>query len=431
MSIKKYLDNYAESEAQLCTSLTALATRKYQQTLIIPFYQESADTLNRWLRFCENNPQTLFIAVINRPDTDSDLSWFEALKRTIPATDKRSGHLHLHELENHSSLLWVDRCSELPIPTKEGVGLARKIGNDIACTLVSMNCISSNWLANTDADASLSANYFKTLNETQNPSQSVAALVLPFEHVGNGDALTHNATKHYEFTLDYYVEALRYAGSHYSFHTIGSIVVIDCHHYAKVRGFPKRAGAEDFYLLNKLAKTGLIKNLEKPFVKLQSRQSIRVPFGTGPAVKAISELNNPKDYSLYHPSSFDYLKAVLTLLDDAIELQTDNLDTLFNLGHVKQLMNHLALDKALLVKSVDNIKAAEAISRALGQSNHPKQQQQHLQHWFDGFKTLKYIHWLRDHALGTMTLKQLIAQPTLISTFNSAALCEKLIQLPD
>ena len=350
MSIKKYLDNYAEPEAQLSASFTALATKKYQQALIIPFYQETADTFSQWLRFCESNPQTLFIAVINRPDTDSDLSWFEALKGVMPKGNSRSDHLHLHELDNHSSVLWVDRCSELPIPAKEGVGLARKIGNDIACTLVSMKRISSNWLANTDADASLPANYFEILKQTQNPSQSVSALVLPFEHINDNDALTYKATKHYEFTLDYYVEALRYAGSHYSFHTIGSIVVIDCHHYTKVRGFPKRAGAEDFYLLNKLAKTGLIKNLEKPLVKLQSRQSSRVPFGTGPAVKAISELNNPKDYSLYHPASFDYLKAVLTLLDDAIELQTANLDTLFNQGQVKQLIDQFALDKTTIGK---------------------------------------------------------------------------------
>ena len=100
-------------------------------------------------------------------------------------------------------------------------------------------------------------------------------------------------------SLRYYVLGLHDAGSPYAFHTVGSTLAIHGEYYAKVRGFPKRLAAEDFYILNKLAKTGVIVRPTREPLRIRHRESERAPFGTGPAVRKITEtLAQGMDYRL-------------------------------------------------------------------------------------------------------------------------------------
>ena len=97
---------------------------------------------------------------------------------------------------------------------------------------------------------------------------------------------------------------------HYGFTTIGSLITVNPEHYAKVRGFPKRDAAEDFYLLNKMAKVGAVRSIQAPIVEIEARLSTRVPFGTGPALAKILE-SGIEDYLFYHPMVFEELRAFL------------------------------------------------------------------------------------------------------------------------
>ena len=123
-------------------------------------------------------------------------------------------------------------------------------------------------------------------------------------------------TQLYEYSLRYYVAGLSYAGSPYAFHTIGSTLAVNAVHYARVRGFPRRQAGEDFYLLNKLAKVGSVRQLSAETdcepIDIAARRSDRVPFGTGAAVGKLMELENPAtEFLLYHPAVFGLLRGWL------------------------------------------------------------------------------------------------------------------------
>ena len=82
------------------------------------------------------------------------------------------------------------------------------------------------------------------------------------------DQFCNTATALYELRLHHYVLGLEYAGSPYAYHTLGSCLAVKADAYAQVRGFPKRAGAEDFYLLNKLAKLGAMPRLQGRCIRI-------------------------------------------------------------------------------------------------------------------------------------------------------------------
>jgi len=190
--------------------------------------------------------------------------------------------------------------------------------------------------------------------------------------------------------MQQYVDGLHSAGSPYAFQTIGSAIAVSAKHYAEVRGFPKRSGGEDFYLLNKLAKTGQIRNLKGPTIKIEARQSDRVPFGTGPAINKLLNENTINEAKIfYHPQVFvelnTWLKALTNSQNTALKDLPLSIDSL----------------EALQAIGTDNaIDAARKISAS------PQAFNKHMNIWFDGFKTLKFIHYLRDNTYPNVCLRK-------------------------
>ena len=133
----------------------------------------------------------------------------------------------------------MDRVTEgQRIPPKEGVGLARKIGSDVALSLIAQNKIKSRWIYQTDADAVLPPDYF-----FRNLPVAGAAL-FPFKHVSN-TPLT-KMRRLYELHMEHYEKSLSESGSIFGFTALGSTMVIEASTYAAVRGFPRKARARTF-----------------------------------------------------------------------------------------------------------------------------------------------------------------------------------------
>ena len=248
--------------------------------------------------------------------------------------------------------------------------------------------IESEWICSGDADARFPQDYFQRL--AQIPAGSAAA-IYPFIHIPGADEPINRATALYELWLHHYVLGLQYADSPYAYHTLGSCLAIRGENYAQVRGFPKRAGGEDFYLLNKVAKTGAIVRLQGECIELESRGSNRVPFGTGPAVNKMLE-NSALDKQIlfYHPDCFEALRAVLLIVP---ELRSVSPQQLHN------VLGDLSLSKSLAVASRDalmrmGLEAAVAHCRRQGKSS--EQFTRQFQQWFDGFRSLKFIHLLQE-----------------------------------
>ena len=333
-----YFARYAEPEAKGAPS----AARTYRHVLSIPAFDETGDFLQRVLP--RGAADLLVILVANVPD---DVRREDAaFARTRELLDLAGG---LDRARNVDVAI-VDRVNT-PVPRRAGVGLARKIGADIALRLIVERRIEVPVIFSTDADAALPPGYFEAAEG------QAAGWVYPFVHTSGDEDLARRALM-YELSLRYYVNRLEYAGSPYAFHTLGSCLAVDATSYAKVRGFPRRNAAEDFYLLNKLAKVGWIRRLRAPVIEIEARASTRVPFGTGPALARVPP--DPRAMPGYARETFEALR----IFHDGVAAGT---------------------------------RPSQPVPRLLEAIGYqPKRDQRAIHTWFDAFRTLKFVHAARD-----------------------------------
>ena len=293
----------------------------------------------------------------------------------------------------------IDRFSPgYSINKKQGVGLARKIGMDIAASLINQGVISRRWLFTTDADVELPENYFCV--ETEGAD---AAFLYPFKHVAQpGLSLPMQL---YELSMLYYVAGLRWANSPYAYPTIGSTISCSLDRYAAVRGFPKRSTGEDFYLLNKLRKTGEVRLGGGDPINISGRFSDRVPIGTGQAIKAIHNMDSAiMEFTLEHHQCFSQLKRFLDWLEDVSVTQPE----------------HLSTGDPGIDDYVQQIGLVPHYERKRLQTPTTKVMRKHLNDWFDGLKTRQFIHHFRDQHFGTVTITEL-QSPPFMSHINAGA----------
>jgi hypothetical protein len=369
----------------------------WQQVLVIPVYRESPRLLDTLRDLDAGGDDILVLLILNRPDRDQDDTANDELRQAChrlgqnPALLNEHTWLYLHDLEQLQG----------PTPAAQGVGLARKTGCDIAITWRQQQAIQSEWIHCTDADAHLPPDYFQ-----HRPGRDTVALSLPFHHLPGSDTACNRATALYELRLHHYVLGLEHAGSPYAFHTIGSCIAIRAEAYTQVHGFPRRSGAEDFYLLNKLAKLGSVETPAGNCIELLSRPSTRVPFGTGPAVAEIMLADDPKAVPLfYHPDCFEALRAVLAAVP---ALQNHSIEHLDNLLAEAGLREELAASSTVLLRDAG---LPAAIDHCRRHSRERDQFLRHFQQWFDGFRTLKFVRGLRVAWLADLSFRELRQSP--------------------
>jgi len=294
----------------------------YDNVLTIPCYDEPPQCLDAVLGRLDAS--ALVILVVNAPSDAERCARqrTEALWRTLGGAAQQP--FHFRRWHGGIDLLAINRCApERLIPRRQGVGLARKIGADLATALIAAGRIHSPWIYMTDADARLSADHC-----AQAPANPGCAL-MPFRHEAPPEL--EQATRCYELHLRHYVDGLCRAGSPYAFHAMGSAIANHADTYAKVRGVPKRNAAEDFHLLNKAAKVAPIHRLGHPEVVLQARLSKRVPFGTGPALARRAAGGSPM--MSYAPESFERLAEVMAHIDQDVPLPEATASLLEALGY--------------------------------------------------------------------------------------------------
>ncbi len=425
-ALNKYLEGYSECETQSIDTLISNINTCYDHLLVIPVYDESFDALSTLINGSFNELHVLFILVVNCPVGGDS----KAAERTFQLWKQLLGNMELpHKIDNITyakksdghGLILIDRCREpQQIPNKQGVGLARKTGADLACALIAKGVVNSRWIHSTDADVFLPSDYFCC---TEYVARKNIALVYPFKHIPESGY--EIASELYDISLRYYVESLHWAGSHYAYHSIGSLIAVDFEAYAKVRGFPKRAGGEDFYLLNKLAKVGELLSLEEPVIKVSARPSHRVPFGTGPALNKIVE-GADEPFVFYHPKIFKCLKQFLTLL----ELPGGSLDER-EIKCSADIFPDLNSHVLMALDSLDFSSAwCHAKSHSGGRSQDPHVQFiKHMTTWFDAFRTLKFIHFLRNNFYSSIALSEMQALTDYLSPELNAKIRQLIVSI--
>jgi hypothetical protein len=374
---QKYFELYAEAEAADLKNLP----HDVFHCVIIPCYQEVHLNLKQYSQLTDAS--ILFIVVVNEPEDASGDA--KEINKKLMMSLKEQGELHwkanaISLFQYGKDLLFiVERVGELAIPNKQGVGLARKIAADMASYYYVNQQLRRDYFHSADADMTVPEDYFSQIN-TQT---SFSAATYSFEHKAVTPELAL-ATQLYDHKLRCYVDGLKTAGSPYAHHSLGSVMVVHIDSYIKVRGFPKRNAGEDFYLLNKLAKLGDVVELVGGKVIIEGRVSDRTPFGTGVAINNLLSSPNPKGEKIYYqPQAFVYLKEFL------IFLGTGDGETLC--PEVRAYC-----DEHNVFTALEKFKQNKADS------------QQQLHAWFDGFKTLKFIHYFHQGLLLMVSSEELI-----------------------
>ncbi|HEY4156504.1 MAG TPA: hypothetical protein VGM29_00345 [Polyangiaceae bacterium] len=419
-AIDKYLARYAEPESRLASAIG----ERYQYALVVPACDERSDLLEGYEAAARAaDGRVLVILVVNGPPDASastracNQALWSAL-RALPERARLADGAHLLAASAFD-VLALDRFSDgRGVPSRQGVGLARRIGMDLALALWSKDRLACGVIGSTDADAALTAEYFPTIAaaSAEFAPAEIGALLLPFSHVAGGDAAIDRATLLYELTLRYYVLGLASAGSPYAYQSVGSTLAIDAASYALVRGFPRRAAGEDFYLLDKLGKVASLVRARAGRVLIRSRRSERVPFGTGRRAHQIAEQGEP---ALYHPDGFHALAALL-----------EGLDAFAVHGELARVVQNIRERVPRLARAVEAQLSAigldTALSEAKSQSALGAPLRRRIHTWFDALKTLRFIHALRDAELPSLPMGEALSRAPFLAGVRLASSPDEL-----
>ena len=430
---QKYLAQHSEVESEL-GELVRARCAPFGHGLAIPCYEENEGILGS-LATLAPGPlgPALIVVVVNAPRDAAphvhaaNAQTLDAFRREygVPEILAPSTSLYPHPA---GTILVIDRASKNFLPARQGVGLARKIGADLLLALIEARHIRSPWIHCSDADVRFPADYFERV--TFRGQKGHSALLYPFQHVPPMDSSktpsqdagaddsesslhhrdpVYQAGLQYEISLRYYVLGLQFAESSYAFHSIGSTLAVHANAYAQVRGFPRREAAEDFYLLNKLAKVGKVEALPGRPLLLSSRTSSRVPFGTGAAIRRLVEPGS-SEITTYDPRVFHYLRVWQRALSRALTIDGSE-------GSLSALVLQYAdedpvVDSEKLTRALGEI---TAISNAEGALSGPRKgAERKILDRFDGFQTLKLIHTLRESGLKDLPLRDALEQASFI-----------------
>lgn len=406
---RKYLQSYSEFNQQTGATLAdalklqspSASKHRFHQAVVIPAFDEGEAFLHRLLALPAQAP-TLFVLVLNAPESaaksqlDSTLQPLTHLRANYSCSVSGSGchWFNIDKPDASQAVLVLNLAGRSNAHwLREGVGYARKVGTDCCLWLYHNGLLASPWIRQTDADVTWPDDYLEPISaETllaKPDTEQPGALLYPFKHdltqVGQNDASVL-----YDAWLRYYVAGLRWADSPWAFHTVGSTLVVHAEHYAVHRGFPVLDAGEDFYLLNKMAKSGSIITLARSPLVLSSRCSTRTPFGTGRAIYNMS--TTAQQQRFYHPDIFKHLKFWQHILP-----------SLFTRSDLILPDEHKPLQEALLALGIPGL--------IRHSHQHGKNQvtfHRHLQNGFDAAMTRKCVHWLRRHYYPDISLQALL-----------------------
>lgn len=384
----KYLQKYAHLTGDPFVFLQeqGLSSSIYDWVIVVPVYNEPLPQLGRLLKQLQvaaqySSCQVLVIWVFNVPEQATQTCVRHNLKRVALFKSLARDH------RSAVSSAVIERIN-VPIPRKMGVGLARKLGADMALALIENHVIQIPVILNTDADVVLPKSYFQSWqalwrsaqHSTASASAPVLAWTFPFQHDP-----CHRLSEYFDRYLAYYRHGLQRAGSPYAHYALGSIIGVQASAYAQVRGFPKISGGEDFYLLNKIRKLGLIQQGHEAVdpIVLSARFSDRVPFGTGPLLRARGD-------ALWVPTNevFDLLKTLL----DAVRL-----DAARKVDQHWEHWQHWEVPSRVLdaLAAIGFHRWRQRCARQPLDSQSQKPQfAQRFHDWFDGLRTYQFMKYL-------------------------------------
>ena len=367
-------------------------SRSYRRAVVIPALAErvhlplTIESLSSSVP-TDNLDDTLVLVVVNNrpPELGVAANQIELMEQiddnaqTLKWLDDKSANGAL-------PLAWIDASSPgHELPHWGGVGLARKIGCDSALAflwgLKKPIALDDFIFFSLDADTIVSPDYLETAGHELRKSGCTGG-VISFKHQKADSAESQAAIDEYEAFLNYYVAGLRWAGSPYAFHTIGSCICFTASGYIRANGFAaRRQAGEDFYFCVEIAKTGGICEINKTMVFPSARISRRVPFGTGKRM-AEAVLNGREVILAYDFRVFVCLRELLTAVSTYTDAGDDRIYAELTSPVTREFLESRGFP-GIWGRFQRQYKTRDALLDA-------------FHRWFDGFVTLKYIHWLTE-----------------------------------
>ena len=409
--IDTYLQHYSTGERWI---LIANDTENISQVIVIPAYAEREMLFSTLASIAQNPSSSLgysfILCVINNKDNSplaaiknnlQTMEYLDALVKKKPLrkfnADRKIYPLLLTLSDAKLKLGYIDassRGNEIP-QNLGGVGMARKIGMDMALRLLK-SAAPRNLILSLDADTLVQNNYLSAIKNYF--TKRVKTAIVAYEHPMPLNYEERAAVCCYEIFLRYWVLGLRYAKSPWAFHSIGSTIVTSTEAYLEVRGMNKREAGEDFYFLSKLAKMNKIGYIKKTCVYPSARPSARVPFGTGKRIQRFLSGDQKEEYLLYDPQIFVILAGWLQLVndqficgDDEILIKTERIHPM-----LKSFLKNCDFT-AIWSKICHNAKDEKTFIRQFND-------------WFDGFKTLKFINYFTKEVYPQINMFEALEQ---------------------
>ncbi|MFO7977868.1 MAG: glycosyltransferase family 2 protein, partial [Bacteroidales bacterium] len=284
---------------------------------------------------------------VNQPDA----WWNDPLKQPLCENNLHTlDYLNQLDLTN---LHVLDHCS----PGKgwqgknAGVGQARKTIMDAIDRVASERDI----MVSLDADTLVGKDYLACIQQNLNDHPQAAGISVPYYHQLSGKETLDRAMLRYEIYMRHYAINMWIIGSPYSFTALGSAIALPVSAYRKIGGMTPKKSGEDFYLLQKLRKTGRLINTNPCWVFPGTRFSDRVFFGTGPALIKGSQ-GNWESYPVYDHQLFLQVKETYNLFpalynEDLPTPMSDFLQEQFRCENIFQALRVNSRTSAQFVKA--------------------------------------------------------------------------------
>ncbi len=269
-------------------------------------------TLNSLLSEHVSSSLKVYICV-NQPD----IWWNEADKQEIVSANMDT----IRYIENlhDDRVILLDYASKGKgwKEKKSGVGIARKTLMDS----ILKNADNDDIFLSMDADTIVEEGYLSAV-ENLFDHQEIKVLSVPYYHPLVQNEAQNRSMLRYEIYLRNYLIHLIKICSPYSFTALGSAIACRISACKSAGGFDSRQSGEDFYFLQRLAKSTNINLYLDKKVFPANRLSDRVPYGTGKAIE--NGVNGQLDkYPVFSPQVFEKVKETYMLIDDLYQQDID------------------------------------------------------------------------------------------------------------
>ncbi|MFT7590055.1 MAG: hypothetical protein ACI959_002277 [Limisphaerales bacterium] len=358
--------------------LELLKDSKPDIIVVIPAYKETFESLQQTIFSLENaqvktTSKVSVLIVVNYKEWDSDLVIKEShqLLKALEELASKKGGLNLFPTE----LIHTSK-------KKGGVGSARKYGLDHGAKSFFELGKKEGLLVCLDADCTVSANYFSEITAAFENWEG--SCNIHFEHPIENQS---EAVLWYELHLRYFIEMQRLQQLPFAYQTFGSAIASTANEYIKEGGMNTRLAGEDFYYLHKWISKNKLKQILNATVFPSGRKSDRVPFGTG---KAVIDIEKEANWGTYDFRIFELFNILPELLGHYYK--TEKIIKFDNLFFTWLLKNDLEI----------NLSACKSNTKTI------EQYTDRFFYWFNGFKFLKAVHYLKAAAYPDIPVPQAI-----------------------